>query len=74
MESRRAVRSLVDTARRGQPARLIVVTAFGPGYQTDDGIHGGLPKHRAVSSALTPPCRIASMRARSSKLRRCAIL
>ena len=38
MESLRAVRSRVDTARRGEPARLIVVTAFGPGYQTTDGI------------------------------------
>lgn len=38
MDSLRAVRSRVDTARRGEPARLIVVTAFGLGYQTDDGI------------------------------------
>ncbi len=38
MESLRAVRSRIDTARRGEPARLIVITAFGPGYQTDDGI------------------------------------
>ena len=38
MESLRAVRSRVDTSRRGEPARLIIVTAFGPGYQTDDGI------------------------------------
>ena len=38
MQSLRAVRSRVDTARRGEPARLIVITAFGPGYQTDDGI------------------------------------
>ena len=38
MESLRAVRSRIDTDRRGAPARLIVVTAFGPGYQTDDGI------------------------------------
>ena len=38
MESLRAVRKRVDTARRGMPARLIVVTAFGHGYQTDDGI------------------------------------
>ena len=38
MDSLRAVRSRVDTARRGEPARLIVVTAFGVGYQTDDGI------------------------------------
>ena len=38
MESLRAVRSRVDTDRRGEPARLIVITAFGPGYQTDDGI------------------------------------
>ncbi|WP_419840365.1 ATP-binding protein [Candidatus Poriferisodalis sp.] len=38
MDSLRAVRSRVDTARRGEPARLIIVTAFGTGYQTDDGI------------------------------------
>ena len=38
MQSLRAVRARVDTARRGEPARLIVITAFGPGYQTDDGI------------------------------------
>lgn len=38
MESLRTVRSRVDTSRRGEPARLIVVTAFGPGYQTDDGV------------------------------------
>ena len=38
MDSLRAVRKRVDTARRGMPARLIVVTAFGHGYQTDDGI------------------------------------
>lgn len=38
MESLRAVRARVDTARRGQPARLIVVTAFGHGYQADDGV------------------------------------
>ena len=38
MESLRAVRERVDTARRGRPARLIVLTAFGHGYQTDDGI------------------------------------
>ena len=38
MESLRTVRSRVDTSRRGESARLIVVTAFGPGYQTDDGI------------------------------------
>lgn len=38
MESLRAVRSQIDTTRRGEPARLIVVTAFGHGYQTDDGI------------------------------------
>lgn len=38
MESLRAVRSRVDTTRRGDPARLIVVTAFGAGFQTDDGI------------------------------------
>lgn len=38
MESLRTVRSRIDTDRRGEPARLIVVTAFGPGYQTDDGI------------------------------------
>ena len=38
MRSLRAVRSRVDTTKRGNPARLIVITAFGPGYQTDDGI------------------------------------
>lgn len=38
MESLRAVRERVDTARRGRPARLIVLTAFGHGYQTDDGV------------------------------------
>ncbi len=38
MESLRAVRSQIDTTRRGEPARLIVLTAFGHGYQTDDGI------------------------------------
>ena len=38
MDSLRAVRSRVDTSRRGEPARLIVLTAFGPGYQTDDGV------------------------------------
>lgn len=38
MDSLRAVRSQIDTSRRGEPARLIVLTAFGHGYQTDDGI------------------------------------
>ena len=38
MGSLRALRSRVDTTRRGDPARLIVLTAFGPGYQTDDGV------------------------------------
>ena len=38
MDSFRAVRDRVDTARRGMPARLIVLTAFGHGYQTDDGV------------------------------------
>ena len=38
VDSLRAVRSRVDTARRGDPARLIVLTAFGPGYQADDGV------------------------------------
>lgn len=38
MDSLRAVRDRVDTTRRGMPVRLIVVTAFGHGYQTDDGI------------------------------------
>lgn len=38
IESLRAVRSQIDTTRRGEPARLIVLTAFGHGYQTDDGI------------------------------------
>ena len=37
-DSLRAVRQRVETARRGIPARLIVLTAFGRGYQTDDGI------------------------------------
>ena len=38
MQSLRAVRERVDTSRRGIPARLIVLTAFGHGYQTDDGV------------------------------------
>lgn len=38
MDSLRALRSRIDTTRRGDPARLIVLTAFGPGYQTDDGV------------------------------------
>ena len=38
MASLRAVRAQIDTTRRGAPARLIVITAFGHGYQTDDGI------------------------------------
>ncbi len=38
MDSLRAVRSQIDTTRRGEPARLIVLTAFGHGYQTDDDI------------------------------------
>lgn len=38
MVSLRAVRERVDPARRGMPARLIVLTAFGHGYQTDDGV------------------------------------
>ena len=38
MESLRALRNRIDTTRRGEPARLIVLTAFGPGYQTDDNI------------------------------------
>jgi len=38
MQSLRAVRSQIDTTRRGDPARLVVLTAFGHGYQTDDGI------------------------------------
>jgi len=38
MKSLRALRSRVDTTRRGDPARLIVLTAFGPGYETDDGV------------------------------------
>ena len=37
-ESLRAVRSQIDTTRRGEPARLIVLTAFGHGYQTHDSI------------------------------------
>ena len=37
-ESLRAVRSQIDTTCRGEPARLIVLTAFGHGYQTQDGI------------------------------------
>lgn len=38
MRSLRTVRYRVDTTKRSNPARLIVITAFGPGYQTDDGI------------------------------------
>jgi len=38
VDSLGAVRSRVDTARRGEPARLIVLTAFGPGYETNDGV------------------------------------
>ncbi|MXW42915.1 MAG: ATP-binding protein [Acidimicrobiia bacterium] len=38
IKSLRAVRSQIDTTRRGEPSRLIVLTAFGHGYQTDDGI------------------------------------
>lgn len=38
IDSLRTLRSRVDTTRRGDPARLIVLTAFGPGYQTDDGV------------------------------------
>ena len=38
MDSLRTLRSRVDTTRRGDPARLIVLTAFGPGYQTADGV------------------------------------
>ena len=38
MDSLRAVRSQIDTTRRGEPARLIVLTAFGHGYQTHDNI------------------------------------
>ena len=38
MDSLRTVRSQIDTTRRGEPARLIVLTAFGHGYQTEDGI------------------------------------
>ena len=38
MDSLRALRSRVDTTRRGDPARLVVLTAFGSGYQTDDGV------------------------------------
>ena len=38
MDSLRALRARVDTTRRGDPARLIVLTAFGPAYQTDDGV------------------------------------
>lgn len=38
MESLRAVRSQIDTTRRGQASRLIVITAFGHGFQTDDGV------------------------------------
>ena len=37
-ESLRAVRSRIDTARHGEPARLIVLTAFGHAYQSPDGI------------------------------------
>jgi len=38
METLRAVRSRVSATQRGEPSRLIVIVAFGPGYQTDDGI------------------------------------
>lgn len=38
VDSLRAVRSQIDPNRRGEPARLVVLTAFGHGYQTDDGI------------------------------------
>ena len=38
MDALRTLRSRVDTTRRGDPARLIVLTAFGPGYQTADGV------------------------------------
>lgn len=38
MGSLRALRSRVDTTRRGEPARLIVLSAFGQGFQTDDGV------------------------------------
>ena len=38
MDSLRTLRSRVDTTHRGDPARLIVLTAFGPGYQTADGV------------------------------------
>ena len=38
MDSLRAVRTRVDTTRRPPPARLIVLTAFGHAYQTDDGV------------------------------------
>ncbi|MCY3652975.1 MAG: DUF4143 domain-containing protein [bacterium] len=38
MDSLRTLRSKVDTTRRGEPARLIVLTAFGGGYQTEDGV------------------------------------
>ena len=38
MDSLRAVRARVDPTRRGPPARLIVLTAFGHAYQTNDGI------------------------------------
>ena len=38
METLRTMRSRVDTARRGEPARLIVDTAFGHAFQADDGV------------------------------------
>lgn len=39
IDSLRAVRTRVDTARRGQLARLIVLTAFGRAHQeTDNGV------------------------------------
>jgi len=38
METLRAVRSRVGATQRGEPSRLIVIVAFGHGYQTDDGI------------------------------------
>ncbi len=38
MESLKSIRAQIDTTRRKQAARLIVLTAFGHGYQTEDGI------------------------------------
>ena len=38
IQSLRALRSRVDTEQQSDQARFMVFTAFGHGYQTDDGI------------------------------------